>query len=317
MQANRFDDEIKGIVADVDTFIDSLPEPLRGMGQEFAWEGYPYRQAFVGNDMAFPGLYLPFWIADCCRDSADFSMLLDHARKIVLGALLGYLYIRIQDDVYDHKDGNNPASLLLANEFIRRMYDLYHDLFPADSAFWVWFRRFWQEFSQATAWEIKTCRDQIRPLTQEELDIVGRKLSFAKVPVAAVLLKAGRVDDLPAVSTIVDMLATSSQLLNDFASLERDLGTRHFTYPLSAALHPGDVHQRRDLDQLLFQRMLQTESLEQLFDRTLALDKEVLERLEGFPIPHLDIFVRSRIALVDQMRQRYLKIKFEALLGVN
>lgn len=296
--------EVEQVIASVEDFIDKLPEPLRSMGQDFTKNGFSCRDAFIKNDMAFPGLHIPFWLAErYSRPQIDVT------REIVRATLFGYLYIRIQDDVYDFKKGNNASWLLVANEFINECYTIYHRLFPPESSFWNYFRSAWLSFSKATAWEIVECRGKLNPLNDEELSIVGEKLSFAKVPVAAVLLKAGQGQDIPIAFKIVDLLATSSQLLNDFGSIDHDLETGHFTYPLSNALD-------KDGDDL-FENLLRKNSVESLFDKVNQLDRDTLILLEGFKLPQLSDFLKRRILSVEDMKRQFLTIKLKALMLQN
>ncbi|MBI1870746.1 MAG: class 1 isoprenoid biosynthesis enzyme [Chlamydiae bacterium] len=310
--------EVEEIVHQIDAFIGHLPEPLKSLGGEFASTGYPYRTAFLNNDLAFPGLLLPFWVAQKYETHVpDPVLFLERVQKIVRAALLGYLYIRIQDDIYDHKEGHNPVMLLLANEFIRECFQIDYELFPAHSNFWRYFRTAWLDFSQATAWEIKNCRGKIRPLVADELLMEGKKLAFAKVPVAAVLLMANQEQDLPCLSRIIDLLATSSQLLNDFGSLERDLKTQHFTHPLSQSLEFEDANSSANLGDVFFERLLRKTSLEDLFQKVVELDDRVLRLLESFSLPSLVLFLEGRTREVKEIRERYLKLKLQSLLGVG
>lgn len=294
--------EVEEIITSVDNFINNLPEPLKGMGQDFSKNGFSCREAFIKNDMAFPGLHLPIWLSEK-YGTHDRKL----TREIVKGALLGYLYIRIQDDVYDHKEGNDSNWLLVANEFIREFFKVYYDIFPPKSIFWNYFNKAWLDFSQATAWEIRTCRGILNNYSVNELLNVGKKLSFAKVPVTAVGLMADKEKDLPIMFKIVDLLATSSQLLNDFASLLGDLKTNHFTYPLSCALTNSEDN--------LFECLLQKDSIEQLFKKVIDLDQEILLLLSQFPLEPLSVFIRERINKVEDMRRRYFEIKINALMN--
>ncbi len=313
MNPNSLDNEVLALVRRVDLFAQGLPEPLCAMGEEFAERGFPYRKMFVANDLAFPGLHLPFWVASRYHQ----PRLLDATRQAAQAALFGYLYIRIQDDIYDRKEGNDPSTLLLANEFVEEMYRILRGLFPHDASFWKIFQSVWRDFSVATAWEIKECRHRLHAISDADLNNVGRKLSFAKVPLASVLICAGRRQDMDKCFAIVDRLTTSSQLLNDFASLERDLATRHFTYPLAGALEQGDLGQSQELSSVMFERFLRTGSLESLFDKVIAIDQAILGLLAEFPVPQLQKFLQKRLALVEEQRRRYIRLKLEVLLGIN
>lgn len=316
MQYSNTQIELEDIITRVDHFIENLPEPLKSMGEQFAVSGYPYRKAFVDNDWAFPGLHLPFWITKrYTRISATSSSTMNSTREIVYAALLGYLYIRIQDDVYDYKEGNDSSWLLLANEFIRECFRIYHNLFPAESSFWSYFHKQWLDFSQATAWEIKTCRGNLNLLTDSELLMIGKKLSFAKVPVTAVALKAHREKDLTLLFKIVDLLATSSQLLNDFGSLDRDLVTNHFTYPLSSALESVDTKNDNALKEVIFERLLKKNSMENLFNNIINLDNQILKLLTEFPLPELSEFLLKRLEMVKEDFKLFRRIKLEALFS--
>ncbi|MDP3980287.1 MAG: class 1 isoprenoid biosynthesis enzyme, partial [Chlamydiota bacterium] len=306
--------EVKVAVQRVDGFIHALPQPLCSMGEAFAAQGFPYRTIFIENDLAFPGLYLPYWIAEYSNRGRDFDKtMMDYIRECTYAALVGYLYIRIQDDIYDHKDDNDPSWLLIANEFIRECFDVYRNLFPSNAVFWNYFRQVWLDFSQATAWEIKTCRNHVHPLKDIELLLVGKKLSFAKVPITAILLIEDHETDLPIVFEIIDLLATSSQLLNDLWSLERDYKTKHYTFPLSSLLDPHDKIEDTISQNVVFEKLLQKKSIEDLFNHVLMLDRKVMMLLETYPVVDLALFIEKRIGLVENLKRQYLRMKLDAL----
>ena len=307
--------EIAAIIARLDHWIEEWPEPLKSMSQAFAEKGYPYRTAFINNKIGFPGLYLPFWITLRYQNPIASQNLMS-LRASVYAALLGYLYIRIQDDIYDEKEGTDRSWLLVANEFIRESFGIYHQLFPANSEFWHYFQQAWHDFSQATAWEIKTCRGKMHVLQEKDLLQVGQKLAFAKVPIAAIVLLLGQEQDLPQLFKIVDLLAVSSQLINDFFSMEGDLKTQHFTYPLTTTLAEKE---NPPLSQpfSLFAKLLEKNSIEGLLDYIINLDEEILFLLREDSLEWLENFLAHRITLVKEWRHLYMELKFKALLNLD
>lgn len=310
--------EVEGIIDHIDDWISSLPPSLLHLARRYQEEGFPYRSAFLKNSLAFPGLHLPFWLAQKYMRLGKASQdLLWISQASVRAALFGYLYIRIQDDVYDHKEGYDPVFLLLANETIQECIEIYRNLFPGKAKFWSYYRKIWRDFSEATAWEIENFRGSLRIFEETVLPLVGQKLSFAKIPVLAVALKAGHAKDIHILFKIVDLLSTSSQLLNDFGSLERDLKTSHFTYPLSQSLRAEDVNLKENLGETMFERFLQKSSIETLFDQVLQMDQQVLEILKKFPMETLCLFIENRVKEVKEMRDRYLRIKLQSLLAVS
>jgi hypothetical protein len=305
--------ETNFLVSRVDVFINALPEPLGSMGRRFATELFPYRTIFINNVWGFPGLQLPFWIADCYIQRHRLPEgFLDVARDSAQAALFGYLYIRIQDDLYDFEEGSDPSMLLLGNQLMGECFRIFRRL-SGGPAFWDVFDRLWLDFSQATAWEIAARRDHWKPFSEEEILLAGKKLSFAKAPVAIVALQAGGEGDLPVLFQMMDRLAASSQLLNNLEGLRKDLRIGGFTYPLSRIMNEEDIAAGGDLVQAAFGRLLKNSSLEDLMDRALDLDDQALEMARKFPVPPLADFIKRRRERVGEARRRYLEIKLESL----
>jgi hypothetical protein len=175
----------------------------------------------------FPVIQLPWWFEGTIRGTTDAGF----QGSLVYSSVNGYYFIRLVDDVMDG-NGSAPASLLPAlGLFHAEFLSSYHRWFPSDHPFWNDFRAIWYGAADAAA----------RDATLEDLDherfieVAARKVSAAKIPLAAVGHRYGALDRLPAWSDFCDRLGRFEQLTDDLFDWHDDLRRDAATWVLSEA----------------------------------------------------------------------------------
>ena len=139
---------------------------------------------------AFPMLLLPWWMEESINGSADRAF----QAEIAYSSVCGYYFVRLLDDIMDGESPPPapvlPAMIVLHTEF----QQTYGRLFPADHSFWASFTRY--SFDAAETASADAALDSV------DLDqfarISSRKIAGAKIPLAAVGHRYGRLDVLHA-----------------------------------------------------------------------------------------------------------------------
>ncbi|MBL8057879.1 MAG: hypothetical protein JNK29_14340 [Anaerolineales bacterium] len=184
-------------------------------------------EAYFLNPIGFPLLRLPWWLAEAlaARDP-------EFQADLVFSSVNGYYFIRLLDNVMDGHAAAGERELLPAAALFHTGFQApYQRWFPAGHPFWTDFQREWFGAAEAAA------RDASLP----EVDAAAfqqwaaRKVSAAKIPLAAVAHHAGRPEQLAAWAGFVDAYGAWHQMWNDVFDWSKDLrlGTR--TYFLTEA----------------------------------------------------------------------------------
>jgi hypothetical protein len=175
----------------------------------------------------FPMIHLPWWLEKKIRGAVDAGF----QGGLAYSSVNGYYFIRLVDDVMD-SNGSAPASLLPAlGLFHAEFLSSYHRWFPADHPFWNDFRAIWYGAADAAA------RDAALEDVDHErfVEVAARKISAAKIPLAAVGHRYGALDRLVAWSDFCDRLGRFEQLTDDLFDWHDDLRRGAATWVLSEA----------------------------------------------------------------------------------
>ena len=175
----------------------------------------------------FPVIQLPCWLEGTIRGAPDAGF----QASLVYSSVNGYYFIRLVDDVMDG-DGSAPASLLPAlGLFHAEFVSSYHRWFPAGHPFWNDFRALWYGAADAAAQDAA-----LEDLDHERfVEVAARKVSAAKIPLAAVGHRYGAPDRLAAWSDFCDRLGRFEQLTDDLFDWHDDLRRGAATWVLSEA----------------------------------------------------------------------------------
>jgi hypothetical protein len=182
---------------------------------------------YFTHPRAFPMLLLPWWLEGTIRGSPSRSFQAD----VVYSTMCGYYFIRLIDDLMDGEGPPDravlPALIVLHTEFEQA----YHPHFPSDHPFW----------GALTAASYDAAETAARDAALEHIErddflrTSARKVAGARVPLAAVCHRSGRLDLYEPWSDFVDLFGRWHQMLNDLLGWSADLGRGRTTYFLSEA----------------------------------------------------------------------------------
>jgi hypothetical protein len=175
---------------------------------------------------AFPMLSLPWWMEEAVSSGVDEAFQSD----VAYSSVCGYYFVRLLDDMMDGVAPPPevlPAAIVFHTEFLMT----YQSLFPAHHAFWAALERFSYDSAETASADARLAVVDLRDFER----ISSRKISGAKIPLAAVALRYGRGDVLANWLGLVDLLGRWHQMRNDCLGWISDRDRRRTTYFLSEA----------------------------------------------------------------------------------
>lgn len=218
--------EITRVFERLERWTRALPEPLRGAGETLAQAlGAPPDTPLVEawGDRLDLLVATPLILARRFPGRGIERL----ARDAAYGAVAGYFFIRIQDDVLDEPESIDTSYLLLGNELVAELFGTYRRLFPPRDAFWRYLDAYWRETSRFTLAERRGEHAEPGAPPEGDLARLGRKSGAAKIPMAAVCCAARRPAAIARYAAFLDTVHGAMQVLNDVVSLVKDLRHAH------------------------------------------------------------------------------------------
>lgn len=212
----------------------ALPHPLGAEGRlvlqamaERNGGGAP--SGYFDHPKAYPTPQVICWIGETyLPDEQEFI------EDVLVAALWLFLFVRLQDDVLDDPASRRDA-LLIGNVCVQRGLGGLIRQFCGDNAFLQEVDVAWTCFSAATAWERVEHQGTLRSYPDHQLDRLGEKFAPIRLPIGAILHRAGKRHLVPAYTRALQNLGTAVQMGNDLANRYEDLRAHNFTYFLTLA----------------------------------------------------------------------------------
>lgn len=179
------------------------------------------------HPVAFPLMALPWWLERQLQGAHEH----DFQLNLVAGNACLYYYVRLVDNVMDGHATVEPGLLPAAGYFVNRFHSSYQAYFPLEHPFWTYFDRTWAAFCDATAAD-----GQLEDLDEQIFEsLVARKVSAAKISVAAVCHRSGRADLIPAWGEWIDAFGAWHLFREDLFDWQQDLQLGNMTLLLAEA----------------------------------------------------------------------------------
>ncbi|KYF74252.1 geranylgeranyl pyrophosphate synthase [Sorangium cellulosum] len=198
------------------------------------FEGEP-GEGYFSHPMALPVLELPLWVATrfgAPAPGAGSRGLPPLAVDLAEAAAVGYLHVRIEDDLLDEGLGEPGAAVLLSGALFARHQALLARSLPGGSAFWDLFEEVWFGYGEAMLLERRLHRGG----GARDADTFRRVLARSRplvLPAAAALFALARPERLASLEAFVSALAAAHQLFADLLHAEKDRAIGNATYVLS------------------------------------------------------------------------------------
>lgn len=199
-------------------------------------------------------------------------------RQLNLASRLMSSAIFIQDKLIDvgadsliEKSAQLPTDLIRSNALQFEAYTCLHQLFPAQSAFWQHFRRYYQNYCAAAITQIRYSSEtaSINECSEKlALETICQKNGMAKAVIAGLCEIASDYTNLELLESAFDCLYIGVQLLDDLQDWKEDLRLKIPTLLLARVLSGRS----KDLSQDQIARIIYYEGHAQ-YTLKLAIDK--------------------------------------------
>ncbi|WP_437870017.1 geranylgeranyl pyrophosphate synthase [Sorangium sp. So ce363] len=200
------------------------------------FEGEP-GEGYFSHPTALPVLELPLWVATrpggpALALDAGSPALPPLAVDLAEAAAVGYLHVRIEDDLLDEGVGEPGATVLLSGALFARHQALLARSLPGGSAFWGLFEEVWLGYGEAMLLERRLHRGA-GPRDGATFRRVLARSRPLVLPAAAALFALSQAEHLAALEEFVSALVAAHQLFADLLHAEKDRAFGNTTYVLS------------------------------------------------------------------------------------
>lgn len=180
----------------------------------------------------------------------------DTIRKTGLAALCFDQFTHLLDDATDSKDSGLKDSALryhAANELNLKGISSAHELVRDTSSFNSRLIDYWHQASQGERhlWEH---HEKVYPYDSEDMIMLGKRGSMAKVPIAIYSGVDGREEPIKPLETAIENTAIAIQLLDDLFDWKEDFRDSIYTQPIVLAAQKAGRFDSSAIEQGLFFR---------------------------------------------------------------
>ena len=200
----------------------SLAELLVRLLERHGWTGDWGR---LLNPLGQPVVQLPYWTAEIASAGIATSVLDDLAES----AVIGYLHVRVQDDLIDEGGWPVQDALLLSEALLIRHVSMLARHAGASDRFWNYFDAKGWDYCDAMLLE-RGLLDPASPYLEADFDLVLRRSAALAIPSAVVLDLADRWDLLAGLEDLVWYVVRSGQLVDDLIDAADDLDRGNHTW---------------------------------------------------------------------------------------
>ncbi len=260
------------------------------------------------HPLALPILQLPAWVAALPGGAFPPEAVIDAAEA----SAVGYLHVRVQDDLIDEGVSEGAATLLLSDALYTRHQRLLAGIAGDHEGFWAQYEEVWLGYAEAMLLE-RALHDREAPYDRAAFRQVLDRSRPLVLPAAAVLARKGRHTLAGLVEDYVEGLTAAHQLFTDLVDAEKDLASGNHTWVVQRySAGPEEAPAASTLRRRLY--------LEGGFDEVMAEVEEALEgarraaRALGAP-PACEAFLDRRQAVMERVRQQAFKALFVRLTG--
>ncbi|MGO4498247.1 hypothetical protein AB4114_20395 [Paenibacillus sp. 2RAB27] len=296
---DQYSDEIVRIFGEASAQLQTLPEELKEQALALLGGCYPLdRKDSEGPNMI--SYLLPYWVGETLESPIELC------RELAVGNVYGMLSFFLLDDVMD-ETGEVRRSLALSTLLNQRFLEAYQRYFSENSQLWVCYNRYLAEWADAMYREVD------EPMDPRDPGRLARKAAPVKLCAAALLLQAGRAQEIRGMETAIDLALAVLQLSDDWTDWQEDLPTASCNAFLvllgeNLQLEAGEI-----LDESMVKRSIyQEQALEGL--ATIAIDyADRLSAMKDAPAS-LQVFA-SAIAQGLQSKANEIRDHYDSLLN--
>ncbi|MGK4006632.1 geranylgeranyl pyrophosphate synthase [Sorangium sp. So ce1036] len=199
------------------------------------FEGEP-GEGYFSHPMALPVLQLPLWVATrfaAPPPAPDVGSrgLPPLAVDLAEAAAVGYLHVRVEDDLVDEGIGEPGAAVLLSGALFARHQAVLARSVAGAGAFWALFEEVWLGYGEAMLLERRLHRGEGPGDAGAFRRVLARSRPLV-LPAAAALFALSQTEHLAALEELVSSLSAAHQLFADLLHAEKDRALGNTTYVL-------------------------------------------------------------------------------------
>jgi len=251
---------------------------------------------YFTHPLALPVLQLPAWLGAPAH----------HLPSLALAGALGYLSVRVQDDLIDDGVGD-PGEAALLSALLLHHHDAALAALTPGPLFWSRSAKTWAAYGEAMLIERRL--HAASHYTTADLDRVLDRSRPLALPTAAWLCADGRAARLPDLDALVSALVRAHQLHTDLLDLETDCAAGRRTWLLAQLGDPPDTTALR---RLLFAQG----GLDTLLNHVRCHLRAVADLSQVLGIDEAAEFAARRMAALDASAARVQEAFFRSLLGM-
>jgi hypothetical protein len=202
----------------------ALTDLLDQLLERHGWTGEWNR---LLNPLGQPVAQLPYWTAEIVsHESEILSPILDDLAE---AAIVGYLHVRVQDDLIDEGGWPVEQAVLLSEALLIRHVSLLARQAGTSQRFWSYFEKKGWDYCDATLLE-RRLLDPGSTYGEAEFDSVLRRSLALIIPSSVVLDRIDRWDLIEPLEDMVRHMVRSGQLIDDLIDAADDLGKGNHTW---------------------------------------------------------------------------------------
>lgn len=241
-----------------------------------------------------PVALLPQWVADSSvlGDGTGDDTIVD----LTLATVVGYLYVRVQDDLIDEDVGDPASAMLLGDALLVHHVRLLAKHAGSSPRFW--------EFFESTAWAYADAMLLERELHHPgatygdgEFDAVLRRSEPVIIPAAVILDRDDRWEHLPRLREFVHLVTRAGQLVDDLRDAGHDRDAGNYTWVVRQL---GGVNSKGEL--------LTTIVLGGFDDIVGRADRDLVRAIAiagELDLANAAVWLEQRRAAIREMRSRF------------
>jgi radical SAM protein with 4Fe4S-binding SPASM domain len=292
-------------VKSFEAYSETLPEPLARMLCDIrdrwvatSMPDHTYARFFLGAG-GTPAFQLLAWLVESLFPQDTRSTLAASAGEAML---CYYFAVRCQDDRVD--EGADPKLTYLEEALLARVVRLLVTISGDAPRMLAEWESLCIDFGAAGQRDAVLRSDPLTHWDDEAMGLQGRKYLPMAAPLMAIMLAAGRAEELPALRRTIERLGAGLQLSNDIFGLERDLATKQGSPFLAALeLQPGRHSKMSGLPAV--RRAIRRGDFLPLFERAAASLRSGLEPLAHLSSERLARHVDKRIEELEACHRRF------------
>ncbi|KRE58439.1 hypothetical protein [Paenibacillus sp. Soil750] len=296
---DQYSDEIVQIFGEASAQLQTLPEELKEQALALLSRCYPLdRKDNEGPNMI--SYLLPYWVGETLGSSIELC------RELAVGNVYGMLSFFLLDDVMDEKR-EVRRSLALSTLLNQRFLEAYQRCFSGNAQLWVCYHRYLAEWADAMY------READEPMDPRDPGRLARKAAPVKLCAAALLLQAGRAQEIRVMETATDLALAVLQLSDDWTDWQEDLPTASCNAFLVLLRENLQLEASEVLDESMVKRSIYREMALGEFSALASGYADQLSAMKDAPAS-LQIF-SSSIAQSLQSKANEIRDRYDSLLN--